>query len=148
MSDWLLYGLRLGFAFAIILGGLFLLRLFLNSIFGVKKSINFASHFIRVLTRIPLAPGKSLVIVELGEELLILGISENNISLLAHIKEKEETTRIKAELIKKYPTQKGAESPSFQFQPEAFRFMNISNRNYFNFLKTLQEKLKNLHFSK
>ncbi|GJL80000.1 MAG: hypothetical protein NPINA01_29890 [Nitrospinaceae bacterium] len=61
-----------------------------NSIFGGNEK------FVRVLGTGFLGPKKNIVLVEVAGEILVLGISNDNITLLTHIQDPEKIEKIKA----------------------------------------------------
>lgn len=61
-----------------------------NIIGGDKESI------INILGNAPLAPNRYLQLVEIAQKVLLLGVTENNISILTEIKDKEQIDLIKA----------------------------------------------------
>jgi flagellar biosynthetic protein FliO len=82
--------------FALVLAFMFLIFYVLkkyvlkNTIFGGSEK------FVRVLGSGFLGPKKSIVMVEVAGEVLVLGISNDNISLLTQIQDKEKIAEIKA----------------------------------------------------
>lgn len=71
----------------------FILRFFLKG----QRWITRQQKFIQTIATCPLTPNKYIQIVELGNRLLVLGISEHNINLLTEIVDKETIDFIKTQ---------------------------------------------------
>jgi flagellar protein FliO/FliZ len=74
----------------------FILRFFLKG----QRWITKQQKFIQTIATHSLTPNKYIQIVEIGNKLLVLGISEHNINLLTEIVDKEEIDFIKTESAK------------------------------------------------
>lgn len=88
------YILKTIFALSIISLAIFLvIKLFIKT---PKNIINEdQKNIINLLGSIPLAPNRYLQLVEVAQKVLLLGITENNISILTEIKDKEQIDLIK-----------------------------------------------------
>jgi len=74
----------------------FILRFFLKS----QRWITKQQGLIQIIATHPLAPNKYIQIVEIGNKLLVLGVTEHNINLLTEIADKEIIDSIKIQLSK------------------------------------------------
>ena len=95
MSWWstIAYIISLLFVFAIVIAMAYFVSRFLSGKLGGGLSQNGG----KVLEHLPLGPGRSCCIVELGGRYLMLGVSEGGISLLGEITEPEEIERLEEE---------------------------------------------------
>jgi len=140
--------LKTFFMFALVLALMFfvfyLFKKFVlkNTIFGGGEKI------IRVLGTGFLGPKKNIVLVEVAGEILVLGTSNDNISLLTHIQDKEKIEKIKA-------SEKGVNGKKFwkpqkenDSAPESLNEPTRADGSFANYLKqfsgALSEKEKSV----
>ncbi len=83
---------RIGIGLAIVIGLIIALRFVL----GGKRSF-FRSRNSRIMESIPLGKGRFLAVVEVFNRVLILGVTDHNVSLLAEIGDKEDVDKIRLE---------------------------------------------------
>lgn len=105
------------FFYVISLVAVFLLILlsawFVSRLLGNKLGANSFSHSGNIVGMIPLDASKKIVFVQIDESLLILGVTEQNISFLKEINDIEEVQRIKEDLY-----HKNANSGMFGYQSD------------------------------
>lgn len=77
-------------AFAVVIG----LAYFTSRILGQKLGQGAASNS-RVLTTVPLGTNRTLQVVEIAGKVLLLGVTEQNITLLQEISDPEEITKLR-----------------------------------------------------
>ncbi len=118
----------------------FILRFFLKGQRWMTKQ----EGLIQIIGTHPLAPNKYIQIVEIGNKLLVLGVSEHNINLLTEIIDKEIIDFIKIQVSK----QEDKMQLSFiQHLKNRFRGQEIEQPNYeekLKFLDKQRERLKKL----
>ncbi len=102
--------LGLFFRMLFILAGVLLFFYILKKIFGKKKFITSDSGILQILGTLPISPNKSLYIVELAEEIYVLGVTDHNINLITKISDQE-----KIDSIKMYSDMSAAEAGSKGF---------------------------------
>lgn len=118
----------------------FTLRFFLKSQRWMTKQ----HHFIQIIATQPLAPNKYIHLIEIGNKLLVLGVSEQSINLLTEIVDKEVIDFIKTQA----SSQEEKTPLSFiQHLKERLRGQEIPQTSYeekLKFLNQQRERLKNL----
>ncbi len=72
--------------------GFYMFFRFIQQKSGIQLS---GQNVVQVLSVVPLGPGKTLHVVDMAGKVFLLGASENNISLLTEIKDKDEIDRIR-----------------------------------------------------
>ncbi|MBU1487949.1 flagellar biosynthetic protein FliO [bacterium] len=92
--DFWKFGSKVFFALGLILAGIYLIYRFLSNrqgglSFGQEKSLT------KILSTSALAPGRYLQLVEVGNKVLILGMSEKNITTLGEIKDQDAIDSLK-----------------------------------------------------
>jgi len=111
--------LKMFYALAMVLGIVFLLYFIVKKFFWKNGVFGNESKPIKILSTGFLAPKKSIALVEIPGEVLVLGIAHENISLLGNIREPDQISRIKgqppqpSELVAKVP-----ESPIMEEKEE------------------------------
>jgi flagellar protein FliO/FliZ len=83
-------------ALALVLALLFLLYWFLRR-FNPGQMLNSASGGLKIRGRLALGARKSVVLLEAGRQILVLGVGEKELSLLRRIEDQEEIQEIKAQ---------------------------------------------------
>ncbi|MEW6095168.1 MAG: flagellar biosynthetic protein FliO [bacterium] len=118
----------------------FILRFFLKG----QRWITKQSGLIQIIATHPLAPNKYIQIVEIGNKLLVLGVSEHNINLLTEIVDKEVIDFIKIQSSK----QEDKMQLSFiQHLKNKLRVQEIQQTDYdekLKFLNKQRERLRKL----
>lgn len=118
----------------------FTLRFFLKS----QKWLPKQQPFIQIIATQPLAPNKYIHLIEIGNKLLVLGVSEHNINLLTEIVDKEVIDFIKTQA----SSQEDKIPLSFiQHLKQRLRGQEIEQTGYeekLKFLNQQRERLKNL----
>jgi flagellar biogenesis protein FliO len=72
--------------------GFYMFFRFIQQKSGIQLS---GQNVVQVLSVVPLGTGKTLHVVDMAGKVFLLGVSENNINLLAEIKDKDEIDRIR-----------------------------------------------------
>jgi len=96
-SDMWSASLKMFYALATVLGIVFLLYFIVKKFFWKDGVFGNESKPIKILSTGFLAPKKSIALVEIPGEVLVLGIAHENISLLGNIREPEQICRIKGQ---------------------------------------------------
>ena len=108
------YVLSLIVVFALIL----LSAWFVSRLLGSKFGANSLSNSGNVVGMIPIDASKKILFVQIDESLLILGVTEQNISILKEINDIEEIQRVKEDLY-----QKNAGSGILGYQSDALNLL-------------------------
>jgi flagellar protein FliO/FliZ len=82
---------------AVILIGLYLVKRFWPRGSGLLNT----DRLIRVITTSPIAPKKMISVVEVGEDILVLGLTDTNITMLTKVTDEQVIHRLKANRGKK-----------------------------------------------
>lgn len=109
-------GLRVLIALVLVLGLLYLMIRTLQKRQGLTKDL-FADPWIRLLTSRAIAPQKYISLVEIGGEILVLGVSDAQITLLSKVENKAFAEKLLAESEKR--TEGFFHLPSLSFRPGA-----------------------------
>ena len=103
--------LKMAYTLALVLGLMFLVYYFFKK-FGLKNSVfGGDGKPIKVLSTGFLAPRKSIALVEVAGDVLVLGIAHDRISLLSNVQDPEKIEQIKSSLNKSGNRNKTATAP-------------------------------------
>jgi len=84
----------------IMMGGFFLFYKFITSKTGIP---NIGRNIVQTIAIAPMGPNKTIQIIELANKLMVIGVTDNNISLIKEITEKDDIDRIKLQSSKTNP---------------------------------------------
>jgi flagellar biogenesis protein FliO len=121
-TAWLIF--KTIFVIGLLVGGFYYFFRFVTKKAGIQV---LGRDVVQVMSIVPLGQNKFLQVVDLAGRILVLGVCDGNISLIAEIREKDEIDRIRLLSSKSTPVEQ------FNFQEYVVRHMG-------KFIDTLKEK--------
>ncbi len=101
-TGWLIF--KTLFVLGNLVGGFYYFFRFVTKKVGIQV---LGRDVVRVLSVVPIGQNKSLQVVDLAGRLMVLGVSDNNISLISEIKDKDEIDRIRILSSRSEPVEPG-----------------------------------------